>query len=457
MSARITRDDGRALRYQGASCVCPDAFHSLDVNSYILNMELVNLLVFISNLFVVRKNVFAFFFLIFMFGFCYLRYLISFLNDNYSLGGKEWIFPGVGDAAISLYSHLFFVVQVLFFIVFFFVGKSIEKKYFIDRGKAQFSYEVKYQSAFYLLAFIVFFISLYKYGRVAYEVFNNGYLAGVDMYTPLWISILTSSFVKPICLLFIYLGMKGWVNKYNLLFFMFASLLALTLQRKDIFTLLFFFFMCHLSFSYNKYIKLFLVFVFLMVISIVMFWLREDGYHFPSDIVMDIAWAGGISVNPGLYMIENIKHFNPIDSLGFMNTYYQCGIGRFFSDVCFSGDRVNQAGFILEKLSNHLLGGEADSNIGLGGNIVGSLYVASQLSGISLINLVCYILIGIMLVIYYCFVFFRYPLSITAGLFVCQSVLSARYAFDGLIPPLNQLIVSLSLDLFFLKRSYHLQ
>ena len=55
-----------------------------------------------------RKNIFAYVFYVLTIVFLYSRFFIQFIDGDFSVGGEEWIFPGVAADAISLYQFYFF-------------------------------------------------------------------------------------------------------------------------------------------------------------------------------------------------------------------------------------------------------------------------------------------------------------------------------------------------------------
>ncbi|EHK7542312.1 hypothetical protein ICR46_002600 [Vibrio cholerae] len=405
-------------------------------------MEIANFCLFITSLFFARKNLIVVIYIILLFLFCYVRYIVSLIDSNYLVGAMEWVFPGVSDEAVNVYSMLYLILGAAVLVCGIFVKDNRVGVLYVTRK-------------FYFNIFVTFSILLLSYKTLLLfsVLIENGYLAVVDFRIPTWLSIFSSSLVKPIVLSLALLYASKKDRFYLLLFFLMLFLMALSGQRKDLVTILIFFICCLLSPDKNRWIKLVFSLVLIYFLAMTIFYLREDGFSFSGYSLVDLFWGIGFSVNSGLFVVGNPSSFSPLDSLGFINTYWHCGLGRLFSDLCYNSERLNAPGFLLEKIANHLTFENETLFGGIGGNLLGSIYVASglneQLNLIALLYFVLFCFMTTLLVILFiCYI----PVGVTYALIVTNLIVSSRYAFDGFIPPVNQLLVAIFIDVFFIKK-----
>ncbi|WP_318422414.1 hypothetical protein [Photobacterium leiognathi] len=405
-------------------------------------MEIINLITFLLCLWVSRRNLFFIIFLLFFFVFCYARYIIAFFFDGYVLGGPEWVFPGVSSDSLSIYSNLtFYFLVVVFFISF--LTKNIVKE----------NYELKNKAFLSLICLFVLMLMVYKASLLLSVILSQGYLAAVDLQIPMWLSIGTSSFAKPLVFLFIIVLSERLKLSYVLIILAFLVLLSLSGQRKDLVSILLFFTAYQLSFSRFKYVKLFISMLLVSFLAVFIFWLREKDFSLSSSIFTDLIWSSGFSVNSGLFVIDNAEKFKLTDAWGFLNTYYYCGLGRLFSNVCSSDVRLEHSGFLLEKIASHLNFHTETAFGGIGGNLIGSLFVGSGFNILpTSYAIMLFLLASTSLIFSIVFVFSYIRVSVVWALIVCQIIVASRYSFDGFIPPFNQLLVAIVLDTFFLLR-----
>lgn len=408
-------------------------------------MELINLFLFFLGVFVARKNLFYFLFGVFLFVFCYSRFVISYFSSEYVLGGPEWVFPGVGNSFFDLYSTLYLIVQVLYILFAFLVNE-----------RRVYTFSLRESQVFYVVVFIAYISLSIKSFLIFIEIYKNGYLSAVDMQMPVSLSLLSSSLAKPIVISLIMLSVSTQkkINTYNKLVFVFLLTMAFSAQRKDVVSLLLFYLSYTLCQNENKYKKLSIGLLFIVVMSALIFSLRESSYNFSPAIAVDLIWAAGASVNPGLFVIENQYFFNIMDSLGFFNTYFYCGAGRIISDVCVSPERLVSSGFLLEKISSHLDFMSETTFGGIGGNLVASLFVASGFNEFPIaLSYFLYVLYAVMVVFFCWLMLNKIRMSVTSALFICQIIVASRYAFDGFIPAINQVFVAVFIDCFVLSRT----
>lgn len=406
-------------------------------------MEIINLFLFFSCLVVCRKNLFVFIFYTLTFVFCYSRYIVSWLNDSYVLGGEEWVFIGVSDSTIQEYPYLFLLFQCICFFIF------ISSK---KQNKLQ--HEIKNRVVCYILLYALVFFLVYKAYILISVIYSQGYLAAVDYRVPTWLAIVTSSVSKPFILMLLLL--YGFSSKRSYLFcaLFLLVLISVSGQRKDLVSVLLFFFCYFLSESENKYMKLAIALGAIFAVSLGIFWLRESSLSFSNNFIFDMFWGLGISINPGLYVVENYERFDAIDSLGFPVTYFYCGIGKFFSNVCFDSVRLEYPGFLLEKIA-YFQNFDSDTVFGgLGGNLIASLVVAAGYEGaLDATFIATYLAITFILVFSVVFSLTRLKITVTSALLITNVLISSRYAIDGIFPVINQLIVAIFLDLFVIKNT----
>lgn len=408
-----------------------------------------SIIIFFFALYFSRKNVFALIYLLITAIFIYGRYIFIELRTGYSIGEPEWLFPGVSSDAVYLYQIYF----VIFLTIFSISLTTLKKATNFRINPPQLS------GALMCLIMLVGFAGLYRGYLYTVIILSEGYIAAVDFSPPWYVSAITSTFLKPMAIWFALIAISNENRKWRNIFFAYVFIVALTWQRSDLIGLILIFFGLKLTVAAKngemmrvillavKYISL------IFIIGYSIFYFRESGWEPADNILADVLWAQGISVNPGLYIFQNIKNFNPSDALGFPIPYIFCGIGKILTDICRTDERLNYPGFLFEKIMA-LIGIDADGSfLGLGGNIIGSLYVSSKIFDYSEIDFVIFIVFSFI----YSFIIVRIlgnsTHSVLACLVVSYVLISSRYGFNGMIPPLNQIVAALFFDWFNRKNS----
>lgn len=400
----------------------------------------------------VRKNIFAYVFYVLTIVFLYSRFFIQFIDGDFSVGGEEWIFPGVAADAISLYQFYF-----LTFLIALLLAATFSKPLKIPAG-------LIFDASKFLkvLIIIIFFAGAYRGYLYTILLIEGGYLATVDYVPPLLLSLLTGSFIKPLALLFMILYYRTKNKNWRNLFFIYCLILVFSWQRSDVVTLMIVFW-CLSFIYYNKNssvlnIRIFLGPLLIFALGFLIFFVREDAMvQIDSRIILDLIWAAGISVNPGLYIAERFAEFLPSDVWGFPITYISCSVGRLFLDLCNTDARLSVPGFFLEKITNSIGVDSNGSFVGLGGNLIASLIVASKFTGHFEFDLFLFFFFALGYCLLCIYLFNRGSGGVTALLIVSELLLASRSSIDGSIPALHQLIVALILDYIIVLRSKRLE
>ena len=415
-------------------------------------MVIINIFISSFILYKVRINKAAFIFYLLFFIFLYSRYVIAYFSDSYSLGYREWVFGGVGSDVVELYSYLFLLVN-LGFLCACLLPLKISAMSFHNYEFRKYSVfgSVNFAKYFYFtllfFSFIVCFLIAVQYVQF---FMGGGYSA--DYRRNLFYSLFGFSFLYILLVFNIFLNFSSGANYkgYWVLFFyifLFSILFFSTGQRLLVLKLLmvFFFFSKLRVFSF----KAFFLFLILLLVFMLVFILREGGDYYFDNLMFDILWSLGISVNPAYLVLDNISDFTFFDSAFFVSTYYYCGIGRLFTDVCFSPDRLEYPGFFLEKIADYLYFDSFTPFGGIGGNLIASFFVLVNWAGpLSWL--------GLFLISFVFFEFVLFLLSCKMGVFsilvVSSFVFMSRYHFDVLIPAFNQLFLFILLRFLIFKK-----
>lgn len=417
-------------------------------------MLYINLIFFILNVWKSSKNIYALSFYVITFFLLYIRFLVQELSEDYTVGNPEWVFPGVTNEVINQYQIYFLLFQVIFFLMSFFLKKE---------KRATASNKKKPVKIFYFIVTISLVLSILKAYTYTIIVFTAGYIASVDYQPNILLSILTSTLVKPVVILCMFLFITEKKRLYLYIFLLHILLIALTWQRKELMSLLFLFMTFQIANKYSLNIsstilsnipKLSIRIIILVGLAIALFSIREGSLNFGSSIFLDLFWGIGITTNSGLFIISSVNYISPFDSWAFINTYFYCGIGKLISDVCYTDQRLETPGFLLEKMSSLLSFEDTTLFGGLGGNLIGTIYNAANFSNESYVNIIIAFLIMIIYLSILIYLFSNIGLSVTGLLIISNLLFSSRYGFDSLIPPFNQLFISILIDNFYLKKRF---
>jgi hypothetical protein len=370
------------------------------------------------------------------------------LYDGYQVGIPEWVFAGASKGTIDTYNSFYTLSQTIFiltacFFILFENGKvKVKVKVLISCKKIK---------LFKFINILILAFLIYKAIELTQLLLEFGYMHMVDNKTTSIIGIVASSFAKPLAVSLLLLHFSSHNVSAIRMFWFYIILIALSWQRKDLVSLLLLY--VGLIYLKNQNYKYILYgFVSILVISMAIFGFREGVFLIDQTILTDIIWATGISINSGLHVMEYINNFKATDSLGFIATYFYCGLGRIIVDTCYTNDRLNSVGFLLEKISSQLFFESETVFGGLGGNVIGAVYVAAFGGGISeWFSFALYIFLFTLVSIYILQLSKFDKISVVGCLFIINAMTSSRYAFDALIPPANQLIVALFIDKIIFK------
>jgi hypothetical protein len=410
-------------------------------------ITLFSILLLLLGLFAARKNVFMAIFFVLCVVFIYGRYFITTFWGGYTLGRPEWIFPGVEESTVVLYQGYFLV----------FLAVLVSISFFSRPVSVQVNYDFVPPPYLFLVITVVALAGAYRGFLYTELLIKEGYLATVNFSPPRALSLVTGTFLKPMALFFALLYSMTSRKLWKFLFIIYAGLIVLSWQRIDIVVILIIY--LALNFSsirekmHGKYIGYTARLLGVFVMAFLIFFIRE-GFEssLGEDLILDLFWATGISVNPGLYVIENVSQFKPSDVLGFPLTYFFCGIGKLFVQTCSSDNRLELMGFFLEKITSAIGIDANGSFIGLGGNIVASIFVASRLTDVLYFDFIFFVFFSVLFCIYVNYCFNNGFRSVIGLLFIGALLIAARSSLDGAIPALNQIIAAVLLDMV-LKRN----
>ena len=387
-------------------------------------------------LFLGRKNPFALIYILITILFIYGRYIFVEFHSGYALGEAEWLFPGVGSSAIVSYQYYFLVFFTIFSLALFFLRPvpvlAIPAP--------------KISRTFILFVSTVVLIGLYRGYLYTSIMVSGGYIAAVDYSPPWYVSAITSTFLKPLAIWFALIAASSKEKIWKYLFAVLTVVIALSWQRSDLITIVLIYFCLQYAGGGRTIFKFISSGLFILSLGYLVFYIREAGWEPNDNLVADVIWAQGISINPGLYLFDHIDSFVPMDALGFPVPYFLCGVGKVLSDVCRSDERLAYPGFLFEKTMS-VIGVDTDGSfLGLGGNVVGALFVSSRLFDLYELNFVVFLVFSAAYSLMLIYFFGRPSNSVLGCLFLGCILISSRYGLNAVFPPANQMVVALVID-----------
>lgn len=387
-------------------------------------------------------------FLVLSVAFIYFRYFIASVSDYYSLGNPEWIFPGVENSTVESYQY-YFLVHLCMLALASLLSRPIQSPERLDFTPPTY---------LFVLIGVVALAGLYRGYLYTDILLREGYIATVDFLPPRALSLITGTFLKPLALFFALMHFLTYRLLWKVLFFGYAGIICLSWQRTDIIVVLIIYWCLSIAIARGRMksglLKSLAGPFAVFVLAFLIFFFREgvDGV-WRKELLPELLWASGISVNPGLYVIENASEFRPGDVLGFPVTYFLCGVAKLFVQTCSSDARLELPGFFLEKITSSI-GVNADGSfIGLGGNVVASFFVASRLTSMPTVNFLLFILFSAIFCLYVNYCFNKGAASVLGLLFISALLLAARSSLDGALPALNQILAAIFLDRLIRKYS----